>query len=705
MEAHPRTLKTVFRPDVRLTVPLFQRPYLWTLIEQWQPLWEDVLATSDRVERGDTVPHFLGAIVLEQKRGSLGSLEVREVIDGQQRLTTLQILVAALRDAFLTHGVDDRLYKRLVKLLVNDEEMVDGPDEVHKLWPTNRDRLSYRAVMAGEYRDTPTSAALPRIAAGYAFFRDELDDLLEGHSEDDIAHMLDRLAEVVLEYLEVVVIDLGEDDNAQVIFETLNARGTPLRASDLIKNFLFRTLQSAGRDVEAVYRSTWEPLEGEHWQTDVRLGRLTRPRLDAFMGFFLIVLLQREVQSHQLFTASRSYVGADPDRAEELLSEVARYSRVYDDLDARRSTDDAEAASLARIEIADTQTLTPLLLWLFGNTYGTTRRNALLVLESYLVRRTMCRLTPKNYNRLFLELLRRLGSGEGPADEVIEDYLNGQSSESGMWPSDNEMRAALGSLPLFRLLKRDRLQRVLLALNAHLTTSRTEPIAASKKLSIEHLFPQSWEANWQLPDDPDEAEAARGERDRLVHTIGNLTLVTGSLNSTLSNAAWAAKREHLLAHSALTLNRGLPDFWDTDAIIERSSELADAAIRLWSRPPMSDGVAVFAAQNERDLRPDRDAEPPPARTTITSNGRRDIGQHILHVFIDLPGGAFRTVSQIRNAPSPEYPDSPALSRSHLGPALPRERRRDNCARCHRNNSRRPTRSAEAMTDADGAQHG
>lgn len=73
---------------------------------------------------------------------------------------------------------------------------------------------------------------------------------------------------------------------------------------------------------------------------------------------------------------------------------------------------------------------------------------------------------------------------------------------------------------------------------------------------------------------------------------------------------------------------------------------------------MSDGVAVFAAQNERDLRPDRDAEPPPARTTITSNGRRDIGQHILHVFVDLPGGAFRTVSQIRNAPSPEYPDSP-----------------------------------------------
>jgi hypothetical protein len=656
LEAKPRTLRTVFRPDVRLTVPLFQRAYVWTAAEQWQPLWEDVLATNSRVEGGDTIPHFLGAIVLEQKRGALGSLEIREVIDGQQRLTTLQLLIAALRDAFAAHGVDNRPFKRLVKLLVNDEEMVDSADEMHKLWPANRDRAPYRAVMAGDYREVPSSQSLPRIAAAYTFFRDELDDLLEGHPEDKVAQTLDRLAEVIFEYLEVVVIDLDEDDNAQVIFETLNARGTPLRASDLIKNLLFRTLQSAGRDVESRYRSTWEPLEAEHWQVEVRLGRLTRPRLDTFMGFFLVVLLQREVQAHQLFTASRTYLGANADRAEEFLGEVARYAAVYDDLEARRSTDASEAASLARLEIADTQTLTPLLLWLFANTHGTTRRNSLLTLESYVVRRTLCRLTPKNYNRIFLEILRRLGSGEGPVDEVIEKYLNGQGSDSGMWPSDDEVRAALRSLPLFRLLKRDRLQRVLLALDAYFTTSKTEPISASRKMSIEHLMPQSWVENWPLPTDVD-AEDAKNERDRLVDTIGNLTLVTGSLNSTMSNGAWAAKRQHLLTHSALTLNRSLPTSWDAYAILQRGADLAEAVIRLWPRPPMPDGAPAFAAQSERDLRPDRDAELLP-RSTPKANGRRDIGQHILHVFADLPSGTFRTISQIRNEPSPEYPDSP-----------------------------------------------
>lgn len=607
MEAHPRTLKVVFGSDVRLTVPLFQRPYVWTADTQWEPLWDDVLATADRVFAEDTTPHFLGAIVLEQRRGPTGGIGVREVIDGQQRLTTLQILFAALRDAFEARGLGGRLYKRVSRVLVNDEDMVDGPDEQHKLWPTNRDRAPYRAVMVGEYRDVALNNQLPRIAQAYAWFRDAIDDLLDGRAEDEVANTLDRLAEVTLEYLELVVIDLGENDNAQVIFETLNARGTPLRASDLIKNYLFRTLQDAGRPAEALYGQTWEPLEADHWQQQVRLGRLTWPRLDAFMGFFLAVLLQRDVQSHQLFPASRAYVSGQADRAQAFLRELSRYARVYDDLEARRGVEPDEAAALARLDIADTQTLTPVLLWLFANTSGEARLRALRALESYVVRRTLCRLTAKNYNRLFLELLRRLGHGEGPAGEVVEAYLDAQGSDSGMWPSDAELVNSLQTLPLYRLLKRDRLQRVLLALNAHLTSAWTEPISVSSKLSVEHLLPQAWPQNWPLPDDPDTADTERAERDRLLHTLGNLTLVTGTLNAGMSNSAWPTKRTYLLQHSALTLNRALPERWGPAEITARSRHLAEAAAALWPRPAMHQGGAVFAADSDRELRPDRDA--------------------------------------------------------------------------------------------------
>lgn len=300
------------------------------------PVVEDVVATFDRRGDDETPPHFLGAIVLEQKRGVLGSLEVREVIDGQQRLTTLQILIAALRDTYLSLEIRTRLLSRLTKTLVNDADYVDSVDEEFKLWPTNRDRRSYTDVMNGEYRDSTHDPALPRIASAYVFFREQIDAFVTSSGRDEVEALLDGLAEVMLEHLEVVVIDLGIDDNAQVIFETLNARGTALRASDLIKNALFRTLQDHGRPVEQLYQQYWEPLEQARWQANVRQGRLVRPRLDVFVGFFLPILLQREVQSHQLFAVSRTYFANDADRAQTFLVQLARYAQIYDELDTKQ---------------------------------------------------------------------------------------------------------------------------------------------------------------------------------------------------------------------------------------------------------------------------------------------------------------------------------------------------------------------------------
>jgi hypothetical protein len=140
-----------------------------------------------------------------------------------------------------------------------------------------------------------------------------------------------------------------------------------LRASDLIKNYVFRTLQDNGCDVETLYERSWSPLEAEWWSGDVRQGRLTRPRLDAFMGYFLVVLLQQEMQAHQLFQATRGWVGTDAHRAEQFLSEVSRYADVYDRLERLAVGDKTEKASLARIEAVDTTTLTPVLMWLLAN--------------------------------------------------------------------------------------------------------------------------------------------------------------------------------------------------------------------------------------------------------------------------------------------------------------------------------------------------
>lgn len=659
MEAHPRRLKSVFRSDLRLVVPLFQRPYVWDEEDQWAPLWEDILAAFDRRAGVDTPPHFLGAIVLEQKRGALGSLEVREVIDGQQRLTTLQLFIAALRDTYMAANIKTRLFNHLRKALENDTDLAEEPEEQFKLYPTNRDRASYVSVMRGEYRDKTSDPSYRQIPRAYLYFRGQLEDLVSAcGSEQEVEDALDGLSEVALEHLELVVIDLDVEDNAQVIFETLNARGTALRASDLIKNALFRTLQdgAADDDIEDLYRTYWEPLESEQWQAEVRVGRLNRPRLDVFVGYFLTVLLQREVQSHQLFPQARTYFDGDKEMAGIFLKEMSRYAAVYAGIDDRSITSNAERAPLDRLEIVDTTTIMPVLLWLFANSSGAQRERAITLLEAYLVRRAICRLTPKNYNRLFLELTRRLESATEAADVVVERFLVGQRSDSGAWPTDAQVVQDMTRLQLYRLLKRDRLQRLLLAIENEMTTDRTEPVPPSKKISIEHLMPQAWHEHW--PVDPRDGGSQEERRDELVHTIGNLTLITQKLNASVSNGPWSVKRENLLKHSALTMNRSLPTVWDHNEIEQRSLVLARVAVRMWPRP--DEAPALELSDSERELRPDREravaaSKSSPRRTTGSGMRRRDIGQHIVSVFSELDSGEFLTIREISRTPSEQYP--------------------------------------------------
>ncbi len=665
MKASPLRLNKVFRSDVRLVVPLFQRPYVWNEDDQWAPLWEDIIDAFDRRSE-DTPPHFLGAIVLEQRRGELGTLEVRDVIDGQQRLTTLQVLIAALRDSYLERHIQTRLGKQLAKSLENDLDYATTEEERYKLWPTNHDRAAFRSVIDGDFRATKPPSRAPRIVEAYKFFRDQITVFISpADSDDEAAAMLDGLTEVILHHLELVAISLDEDDNAQVIFESLNARGTPLRASDLIKNALFRTLQSKRTaDLEGLYTRYWEPLESDYWKQEIRVGRLHRPRLDVFVGYFLTIILQREVLAHQLFPVARGYFSGDFDRALEFVQELSRYAEVFESLDSGVLPNDVENRSLTHLDIADTTTVRPVLLWLFANADGEPRKRAVALIESFLVRRTICRLTPKNYNRLFLELLKQLSAGADPVDHIVSTFLTGQASESGLWPTDVQVQHAMVSLPIYRLLKRDRLQQLLLAFEGALTTDRTEPIRHSKQLSVEHLLPQAWESAWPIPNGVDVDQETQ-RRDELMHTIGNLTLVTGKLNSALSNRPWYEKRNDILLNSAFSLNRSLPLEWDCTAIIERARWLADTALALWPRP--LNAVAYEIAAADLVLAPDREGPSlplSPRRVVATtkndgtprySGPRRDIAAHIQSVFRDLAEGEFLTINEIANTPSAQYP--------------------------------------------------
>lgn len=669
METRPLNLKDLFRREVRFVVPLFQRPYVWTKEANWEPLWDDLLAALEPASNSSDASHFLGAVVLDHVRGPLGTTEVRQVVDGQQRLTTLQLLLAAIRDLAQASDLPDRFYRSLYRLTVNDDEMSDDPDQIFKVWPTNADRAPFRdAMSAGSeaelLRRYPSSR--PTIVQAYLFFADQANAWAASMSDADLAKAFERLVEVLNTGMYAVVINLDGGDNPQVIFESLNARGTPLRASDLVRNHVFHACDQEGLPVQKLYEQHWARFDDGYWREEVSQGRLFRPRLDAFLGHFLTMELGREVPAAQLFMTFRTYL-KQPARPPlpELLARFARYGDIYSGLDTGAGLDAYERGFADRLRALDTSVIHPVLLRLLGGYGPDARRPAIAVLDSFLMRRMICQYTSKNYNRLMLDLLQRLGVSTQPPGDVVREFFAGQTAQSNHWPSDDDIRHAATARRLYRAGNKRRLRLILGLVEQHSHTAKTERVVRDlDNLTVEHLLPQSWEAHWPVaPGD----ELKR--RHDLVDTLGNLTLATQHLNAALSNGPWPAKRAALLEHSALNINRTLPNTWGHDEIEARAGHLANVLCRALPRPPATTNTAEKPDTTERLADVEAEVEAEVERAMVhEAPRRRNIGLHIQRVLQARPAGTVLTVSQLASATSEEYPTgaaSPGAIRERL----------------------------------------
>lgn len=587
MKADTIDLAAIFGHPVRYLVPLYQRPYVWKKDTEWVPLWEDIRSVLERQlddnPSNNAVPHFLGAVVLDQLLTPIGMVQARYVIDGQQRLTTMQLFTAAVRSLSVERGLNGPS-QMLGKLLFNDDFLVKHPEDRFKVVPTVFDRSAFQAAI-----DSNGMVPQSRMLEAFEFFREAVGEwAIVGRSDEEIAQRFQVLSTVLWKLLVVVAIDLEERDNAQVIFETLNARGTPLLAADLIKNHLFQMAIANGLDIDGLYHRYWQPLDQDWWRTEVQQGRLKRPRLDSFMNHWLSMRLGEEVVVHQLFSAFKRHVADQADRVEELLAELAEYARVYESFERRQGESSRLGRFLYRVNVMEVTTSYPLLLWLFGPdglSDAGERERAMEAIESWLVRRVILRGNTQGYTTVFISLLSSMLKSERPTATGVIEYLRGLEGERGYWPTDDQLRDAFVGSPLYSTITRARLRMVLEAIEEQLRTDFAEDTSVSRDLTIEHVLPQEWRAHWPLPP-TDDATAAEQVRDLAKQTIGNLTLVTKRLNPKMSNGPWHAKREALRKLSVLLIASDIRDAedWNEESIRRRANRLADAAIQVWPGP-------------------------------------------------------------------------------------------------------------------------
>lgn len=597
MEVYIRNLQRLFELQARYEIPPFQRRYVWERESQWDPLWEDVRNTAEHVLEDDQfkTSHFLGAVVLQKmpSQTQAGGLSVWSVVDGQQRLITMQLLFDAVQEVF-----EERNHSReaaQLKFLVLNNEMFwdDDLDRAFKVWPTIADQDAYRHAMHIDLPRDEYKGEL--IVQGHEFFKIQVNHWLDDISEQTEKMRATALQKVVCQLLEMVVIDLDPDEEPHVIYETLNARGTPLRQSELIKNMLLYEARDYIPNNSSISQ-LWD-FDGDWWMENVQQGRLIRSRIDVFLNYWLVMRKQEEVVHSNVFTNFRNYFQKEGNSdALSVAADLDSAGKAY--VSIERSERSEMETFLYRRNAMQTGSSTPVLMWLVSSGVPNEQmQKGIRALESYLVRRMVCRMSTKDYNRLFLSLIGELqAAGSEKAGDTIVEYLKGQTAESRKWPDDRMLNEKLPNLELFRMLPRSRLRMILEGIEEGLWTSKTEGQSAERGLTIEHIMPQAWRQNWELPDDVGDRTQAGLDRDDLIHTIGNLTLVNDRLNPTLSNRAWEdkdgkdGKRKIMHNHSNLFLNKEIvkEQDWNEERIKARAADLCKVAIRVW---PHAEGIA------------------------------------------------------------------------------------------------------------------
>lgn len=545
----------------QFVIPVYQRNYTWSAEREVKQYLNDL----SRVLKQEYKNHFMGILIYLEKSIDFSTREL-SVIDGQQRLTTTFLTIYAVREMFKNNGELDRVQQLDGQYLTNPFHTNDKIK--YKLKPLVADDDVYRCIVEDRLDDNENHQSL--IYKNYIYIRNYLDGLVaQGYSANDILLALDKLY--------VVCVPISEDDNAQKIFESINATGVKLTAADLIRNFLLMNLDSDTQD--KFYARYWRKME-ENISMDSK-------ELEMFFRMYLAIKTYTLVPKNGVYRSFVDWIETKKIATDTLFKELLDYAKIY------HSINSAPVASLdkvLRVAVTDFRKIKSDLpisiiiefyrLYNNGSITADILGQLIQAINAYLIRRNICDMDSQNISKLFPAILRRvMEKCDGNYTDIVtvlnQEMVGNNAGTSGSYmPTDAQMHDALFNAnvygrPTLRIIL-DRLE----------LSNNSAPVDLSA-LSIEHLMPQTPTDEWLEELDVDEENYMAN-----LHRLGNLTLATKPDNSKMSNQLWDYKNEVLKSTSHLKMNMELLSIskWNIKCIDDRTETLIKRICELFPYP-------------------------------------------------------------------------------------------------------------------------
>lgn len=577
ISAQKEKLNSFFQGSMKYIIPFYQRPYVWDE-ENWENLWESIHETYTNYKNNKESEHFIGTLIIKQKAAARINENNYDLIDGQQRITTISLLLKALENN--CKGTSD--YTELKNQIGQRLRFKDSKGKEHMRIDHNRIDKPYFDEIINSKSETKFKSAENPLIKAYLFF----DEKLKRFTDEEINDFND----IVLHKVPIISMLLAEQDDEQEIFDTINSLGVKLTTAELLKNYIFKE-----KDIQGSYVDFWfnvfevDEETMSFWSREKTSGRVYRTNIEVLLFCLLIIETQEEVRLDKLFKEYKKWISKKTlANKKEFLKGLKKYAEIYSQFPSDEELNEISFTEQEKrffhiIENLSITTIYPLIMFLYKKVKNEDERlECLNFVESYLVRRNVCKYTTKNYNNIFISIIQKMNSKNDDIAYLkqLKNIIFSFDDHSNLFPDDAEFKNAFENSILSNQNAREILYIISLSQINNGLYDRDK--LSLHSFSVEHIMPTKWEQNWMERNFNDDQKAVR---NRKLKTLGNLTLITKRLNSKMKNESWRNKIKTLRQFSSLpmTINYLNNKNWNEETIEIRSNDLASVAISIWKR--------------------------------------------------------------------------------------------------------------------------